>query len=121
LYLKDSRPSRSILFAQLREIQVASHMTPGTPATHNASAVPCLRNPSRNTTPARIPFNAGINRSGPSSVLVGRIPCFRGRKYALYAVKASDVMAKRDICEGIMINMSVGTSESKANDFYRLK
>jgi hypothetical protein len=30
-------------------------------------------------------------------------------------------MAKSDICEGIMIKMSVGTSESNANDFYNQK
>lgn len=83
LYLNDSRPSRSMLFAQLRAIHVAHHIIPGIAAIHNASVRPCRMKPSRKTTPDRTPFKVGINRRGPSSGLVGRTPCFRGRKYAL--------------------------------------
>ena len=39
----------------------------------------------------------------------------------LYAVNESDIMTKRDIWDGIMMNMRVGTNESKVNDFYRLE
>jgi hypothetical protein len=60
LYLSFSRPSKSTLFAQLRAIQIAAHMTEGIAATHNVSLLLWRTNPPKKTTPAKIPFNTGI-------------------------------------------------------------
>jgi hypothetical protein len=74
--------------------------------------------PSRNTTPAKIPLRAGRNRMGPSSKLDGRTLCFKGRKYAVYAVRARDVMARSDICDGITMNIIVGISDNTAKNCF---
>ena len=121
LYFKFSRPSRSMLFAQDLAIHIAHHITLGiTPIQSPSSPDPLLTSPLRKTTPARTPFNTGINRRGPSSGFLGSTLCFNGRKYAVYAVSASDVIPRRDIWEGIMINTIVGTRESIAKDFWVL-
>jgi hypothetical protein len=55
-----------------------------------------------------------MKRKGPSSKFVGKMPCRGGRQYAVYAVRASDVIASNERCDGTRINMTVGIRESKA-------
>lgn len=80
LYFSFSRPSKSILVAHLLAIQITHHIIPGTALIQINSEFLYLTNPSNNTTPAKSAFNTGINLSGPSSTLVGRIPCRRDIK-----------------------------------------
>ena len=121
LYLSFSKPSKSMLFAQLRPIQTAIHMMDGTAAIQTVSVARlCRMIPSRNTTPAKRPFRAGRKRIGPSSGFDGRMLCLSGRKYAVYAVWAKDVMARSEICDGKMMNIIVGISDRTAKNCFLL-
>src|SRR5579862_1616642 len=80
LYFNFSRPSKSMLLAQRLAIQITHHMIPGIAAIANEFDPLDLINPSKNTTPPSAPLRIGNHRIGPSSMLLGSIPCLRGRK-----------------------------------------